>query len=777
MNIILFLFITIAGMLIAGSVNMLYTTTTALEHFKEISNTADNIIITFSNEEADRQMEKWLNGNSKIEDFHWDDMLPLIQDNITAPDGHKKFESIETLALAKIPPKTNLVFNQDNELFTLNPGEIALPVLLQNAMEIQTGDVIKIKAGDISKEFTVRYFIKDVVFGASLMSFKRLIINEEDFDDFSRAGNNNVMKLWSVMKNSDVTYEDVEKEFSKTSIPTIATFSKKVISNAYIMDLVSSAIMIIVSIFLILISFLILRFTIVFTIEEEYRQIGIMKAIGLKNGGIQRIYMVKYLSLAILGGTIGYVGSIPFSAFLMDNISKSIMMQAVFLNYILAAASVILVILFIILFCYLCTRRIGRMSAIDAIRQGGNGERFSVSRKLKLHKMRHISSPLFLASSDLISGFRKFAILIITFILGTIIIIVPINVINTLGSNDVATLFGRGKSDFVIRPESYGMKYKESGVDQLLSDVKAIEEKINSESIKVNIHPEISYMSKIYADDPDYNKNMLSEQSYNYSTDHYPYLKGTPPKLANEVALTEVAADYFGIGIGDTVNCIAKDSTEPLIVTAIYQSMNNMGYAIRFTDAYKSDIKESNGFLIYGTFTGDAGNKKELIKVMKEKFPELEIQSIETYINSIMGGVIEQFGIIRNLLLVIVLGINFLITCLLAKMLLSKELPEVAILKAIGFKDKDIRKWQAARIAMILTASVVLGTITANLTGNFLTAGVFNFMGATRVQLKIEPFQVLFLCPLLMLVVTMTAVLVSLGPVRKTNIWEINNQE
>ena len=47
--------------------------------------------------------------------------------------------------------------------------------------------------------------------------------------------------------------------------------------------IVIAAILIIVSVCLILISFLVLRFTIVFTLQEDFKEIGIMKAIGIRD--------------------------------------------------------------------------------------------------------------------------------------------------------------------------------------------------------------------------------------------------------------------------------------------------------------------------------------------------------------------------------------------------------------------------------------------------------------------------------------------------------------
>lgn len=224
MNIILFLFITIASMPIAASVNLLYTTTTALEHFKLVSNTADNLILAYSNEQIDRQMEDWAKDNSKIKDIQGEDMLLVIADDITVPGKYKKVENGPTLLLTKIPEKNNLIFNQEDKLFTLDKGEIALPMFIKNSTGIQTGDAIKIKIGEITKDFTVKYLTKDVVFDSAIMGFRRLVLCEEDFNDFYSAENKTVRKLWSVTKAGNVTYEDVEKDFSKTSIPPIVTF-------------------------------------------------------------------------------------------------------------------------------------------------------------------------------------------------------------------------------------------------------------------------------------------------------------------------------------------------------------------------------------------------------------------------------------------------------------------------------------------------------------------------------------------------------------------------
>lgn len=774
MNIVLFLFMITASMLIASSVNLLYTSTTALEHFKVLSKTSDNIIITLSDPESDKMMEEWIDKCNKIKEVSKYDMLLITEDKITLPSQYKKLGEEATLSLAKVPEKSNLIFSEQNKEVMLNPGEVAIPKKIKDSTGLKIGDKIKIKIGNIEKEFVVKNYIKDVLFGSGMMGFKRIIISDEDYEEYNKTSEKSVMRLWGITKTETSTYEDIEKDFSKTSIASVSTFNSEIVSFTYLMDLVSAAIMSIVSIFLILIAFLILRFTIRFTIEEDFKEIGIMKAIGLKNMGIKKIYLVKYSALSLLGGGIGFAASIPFSGYMLSNLSENIMITTSVINYSIAALSSVLIVFITILFCYLCTGRINKLTAIDAIRQGSNGERFSVSRKLKLHNRKRISTPVYMAISDLTGGFKRFLILIITFILGTVIIIVPINNINTLTSDDIHTLFGLGSSDFSIKPESIGYTYRNSNVDELLADVDAIELKMKEKGFDVNIHPEIMGMTKIHAGNPKVSRNVLSLNGYDYSTDNYTYLDGTPPELENEVAITQKVADYFGIGLGDSIYCIDKDGTDKFIVTALYQSMNNLGFSIRFSDKHLMEIDNGYGLTFFGEFVD--GNSKQLTE-LKKQFPELGIKSAREYMDDLMGNILGQLDNLKNIILIVVLSINFLITTLIVRMYITKEIPEIALLKSIGFKGREIRKWQAVRIMIVLFISIVLGTILANLTGSYISSGIFNLMGVTQIRLKIEPIQVYLIYPAIIFTVTMVAVIASLGQVKRTRIWEINNQE
>ena len=132
--------------------------------------------------------------------------------------------------------------------------------------------------------------------------------------------------------------------------------------------------MLIVSICLILISMVILRFTINFTMSEEFREIGVMKAIGICNPKIRGLYITKYFAVSMVGGITGFFLSIPFGELLLQKLSQNIILPGSS-NYFINLACAFSVVVIVLLYCYFCTRKIKRFSPIDAIRNGENGER------------------------------------------------------------------------------------------------------------------------------------------------------------------------------------------------------------------------------------------------------------------------------------------------------------------------------------------------------------------------------------------------------------------
>ena len=780
-NVILFLFVILASMLMAGSMNVLYTTSTAISRMMKAANVPVLSLYAYDSPTTNKQIEDWAGTSDKVASCQSDDVLMIMSDSFYS--GSKQIvpkDKITSVLLTAIPKDHSLVFDQKDQPMKLGAGEIAIPMAFHKAYDVNIGDTMTIRVSNGQKEFIVAAYEKDIVFGSDMMGFKRFVVNDTDFAAYWTAGSSDLIKLnfWAIDAADGVSYREVAGEFGSKAINVKFNLGTGVIDTSYIVAKLVAVVMIIVSLCLILISFLILRFTIVFTIQEDYREIGVMKAIGIRNKAIRRLYLVKYFAISLIGGVIGFFVSFLYAGVMLQSTSDLFITQKNAVSILLSIASSVLVVVLSMLFCLLCTGKINKVSVVDAIRMGNTGERFSRSRKIHLSKQSLMNTSDFLAWSDLLNGFKKFAILTITFIIGTMLIIVPLNIINTLKDTDaMLDLVGMPPFDVTVMTDEFfssAVNADPEGMENELSRMEALFEK---EGYPIDFHVEFVKTANLYTDNPDDSLNVSAWQSRNYLAENYQYMEGTAPKVINEIAVSTKIAEHFGISVGDSVTCNLQDETKTFIVTGLYQSMTNMGTVVRLSEDYPLTFDGFSSINIYGQFADSTVDAVKAKEQLQKAFPEITIGSNIDLYNSYMRGTVSAIDSMKNLIVAVVLGIIFLITCLIVRMLISREIPEIAMLKSIGFRKGDLRRWQIGRIAIVLVLSIIVGTILAGPIGSTLVAGVFSMMGATNVPLIIVPLQVYLIYPGLLLASTVLAAACSIGQIRKTQIWEVNNQE
>lgn len=107
-----------------------------------------------------------------------------------------------------------------------------------------------------------------------------------------------------------------------------------------------------------LIAMLCIRFTITTSMEEDYREIGVMKAIGITSKDIQKLYVTKYVVISAGGCICGYILSYLLQRYSL-RISLFIWGQQikVFLHNVVPFIITTLLFLVVILFCRIILRK------------------------------------------------------------------------------------------------------------------------------------------------------------------------------------------------------------------------------------------------------------------------------------------------------------------------------------------------------------------------------------------------------------------------------------
>jgi putative ABC transport system permease protein len=771
MNIVIFLFIIIATAFLASSVTNLFIVSDGVNEFFRLTHIPDFLVMEFENDVSDNTLSDWVQRSDYVNDYVELDSLVISKNNIKLT--HKDYDISNTMVLQSQPQYYMQLYNEDNEFLELQKGEIAIPMNESTRLDIKIGDIITLKYEEVTKELSVKYFVKDSLCGSNMMGLKRLIISHEDYGEFSNQDNLDRIRFHCIKSDElDLFIKDYKLE----NFTVLTSMDKSMIATQYIIDKLIYSILIIVSICLILISFFILRFTIIFTMQEEFKEIGIMKAIGIKNEGINRLYLSKYIAMSVIGAFLGFLISVPFQQMLLDNSSGNIILKDSSSNLYIKVFCSIFIIFVVIVFCYLSTRKINRFSAIDAIRNGSTGVRFRKKNVLKLYGLGKMPPVLYMALNDIISNLKRYMALIFTFSLGILLIIIPLNAGNTLKDDHIVTLFGVTRSDIYFDRGNQSLFANIGDKASMSKEIFELEDLYKQNGIEVKMHMEVGFTFMIYTTEDD-KYPVYTSQGINSNTENYTYLKGVAPVLNNEVALTEIMADKVGVSIGDRIYATLGNKDYEFIITAIYQSMNQMGECMRISGGLDVDYSNMNGIFMY---QGDFVNREDIdgqIKAMKKVTPDFTFLKANEYIGHTLGEITNQIDTTMNFIIGIVICINCLITILMMQMFASKERTEIAMLKSIGFKNKSIKIWQVLRILIILSGSLILG-ISISYPFTVLTMGpIFNYMGASSIQFTILWRDVLIKYPLIIFSITTMVAIFSIGNVEKVKMLEINNAE
>lgn len=775
MNVILLIFIILAATFISSSVNNLYSITTALNNYFEMAELSDYVIITLKDEANDSAIVEFLDHNDHVDSWAVDENLYVSEDKIEIHNGGS-FTMSSTGMLSSIDIEQQKFFDvNNNEITEIKSGEIYLPLSTMEKNGLSAGDTLTIEDTDFSMDFIIAGNCKDALLGSTLMGNARLIISSNDYNTIKVNTDNTLGNIYSIT-SSDVTA--FERDFNQMGFNVITSCDQDLVSMTYIMDMVIAGLLLVVSVCLIIISLVILRFTIVFTLNEEFREIGVMKAIGIRAGRIRRLYIIKYLAVSVLGAAIGFILSIPFGNIFIEQISRNIIISTSTYGLLINLGCSAAILILILLFCYSCTHHVNKFSPATAIRNGSNGERYKRKGALRLSKSK-LSTVLFMALNDILSGPKRFGVLVITFTIGIILVIVPINTINTLNGDNLVRWFGMAKTDIYMVNDSKIIELMTGGsrdaVEQYLED---LEYKLAEEGIEASVSTEMMFKFKISKDDYGYNSIVL--QGTGISADEYTYTLGTPPEYENEIALTHITAKEIGADIGDTVKLKAGASEEEYVVIAIYQSMNNLGEGVRVSEKAEIDYHYAIGALAVQIRYEDNPTDQEIqerFNEMKELFPGYTVYTGGEYISSMMGDTTKQLEGVKRIILVVIILINMLVAVLMVRTFLAKEKGEIGILKSIGFKNSAIAQWQLFRIGIILLVSTILGALLSNPIAQISSGKVFEMMGASHIEFAVKPLEVYVIYPLLIFAMTMVSSTIAALEIKKITVQETNNIE
>ena len=633
-------------------------------------------------------------------------------------------------------PDFDYLIDQAGNIAQPDRGEVYLPVAYQQRFGLQEGDRLRVGAEAGSLELVVRGFVRDAQMASSLSSSTRFLVSPADLVTLGRsAGAEPEIIVEYRLKDPGATAQLQGAYDADAALPKngqAVTYQMIRIINAFSDGLVAIALMF-ASVVLIIIAMLNLRFVIRGTLQDQVREIGAMKAIGIPDREVSRLYLAKYgvmtLVACVIGGLLAILAAGLLSRDVRVNYAAAPLSVWTFLVPTLALVAVYLVVLVI---CRSVLRRVRRIEVVNALVHGSTlTERQTAKqarraaqrvRRTSLISSRSGSLNRRLAWLDLRAEARQWALLPAVFFLAAMLMALPMNLLSTFDSPRFVTYLGAPESD--IRAD---LAYTD--------DLDAVRSKLAGQLADDDRLLDVRSYAKILGEvaGPE-GAETLDVEVGDYTGRTVDFLEGGPP-AEGEIALSVLNAQKYQVGPGDQLRVRQGQEWTSHVVSGIYQDVTSGGYTAKM----QGEVTQgAAGYVIYAD-VADGVDPAAIAAEYGARFPAAAVIPMRDYVQQTLAYVTDAFASAAVLSFAFGIGVAVLITSLFLKLRLSSERRKMGVLSAIGFSAREIIAQTRGKTLLLAAVGTVAGLVFTATLGESLVGGLISLAGLGIAQLEFLP--------------------------------------
>ncbi|SDC91950.1 putative ABC transport system permease protein [Terribacillus halophilus] len=740
-----FLFITMAVILAASAIHNIANLIQGISSFQVSAVPADMTVMhagEYDQAEIDQFTEQYRDHIAMQETM----VLQNIDgSNIHFGQNQTMAGTIQDISFVVQNKHFDFIVDLDNEKLDVKEGFVAVPIYFMEQHDLEIGDTITVKSGWYEKAFVISDYARDFEMNSPLTSSKRFVINQDDYNEMLKMQAGELEYLIEFKLNETGDPAAVQTAYNEAGLPANGPILEGKIFAIFnsMSDMIVALVIIFISILLLVIASLCIRLTFLATIDEDIREIGVMKAMGISKKDIKKVYLNKYSVISAAAGIIGYLMSFAVVNLLNSNMRLYIASDlSGSLKYILSLIAPLLVYFMIVMYCKQVLKRIDKISAVEALRsdimEGGKNRRYS----FPLLQNKFFSTNMYMGLRDVGKRFKLYRLLLVIFIVCTFIVILPVNMYNTMNSPEFSSYMGIGKQD---------MRIDLRRTDSITEDFNKLQEELQNDSDIEKYAPYITSSYKVKNAEGTWD-NMNIEIG-DFSVFPLKFLEGRAPEGEGEISLSlaHAAKDGLNKKVGDEVTVRAGGEEQTLTVTGIYQDITNGGKTAKAHTSLGVN-EEAVLWYIVSLDLAEGVDVRGKMDYYQNAYSTAQVNDIKEYTQQTLGNIIDQMGtvVIGGIAIAIIIAV--LITALFLRMLLSKDMSQIAIMRSIGLTSKQISHQYMAGNLMVLLLGIILGVLAANFLGEILVSMAMSSMGAAKIKFVHIIWQTWLLCPLALMI-------------------------
>lgn len=623
-------------------------------------------------------------------------------------------------------------------------GSVYLPVAYQQRFALQAGDQLTVRTEGAPLTVSVAGFVRDAQMASSLSSATRILISEADQRTLISAGGGAEEIIVEYRLTDPARASALQSAYE--SDPTLpkngqaVTYDMIRLINVFSDGLVAVA-LIFVSLLLIAIALLNLRFVIRGTLEDQVHQIGVMKAIGISNRSISRLFLTKYAAMTGLACVIGGLLAIGATELLTSGARASYATAPVGLaTIVVPLAALALVFTVVMAICWGVLRGIRRIAVVNALVHGSTlDERHTAVRaKRQARRARRTNlvrggGPISrrLALLDLRAEAGSWALVPIVFFLSAVLIALPLNLYSTFTSAQFVTYMGAPEADLRV-----DLQFSDDVDAVRATMVPALQADDRLSGVRV-------YAQVLYEASGAEGWEAMRVEVGDYSGESVAFLSGAAP-TSGQIALSVLNAKKYDRRVGDTMTLRRNDVDVSLVVSGIYQDVTSGGRTAKMAGEVTSG---ASGYTMFADVSG--ADPATVAAQYAASFPSASVIPMREYVSQTLSYVTDAFRSAAIVAFAFGVGVAALIMTLFLKLRLTRDRRRMGVLSAIGFSVREIIGQVRLQTALTVVLGTVLGLVFATTAGSALVGSLLSLLGLGIVTLSFlpDPLLLFVACP------------------------------
>lgn len=620
--------------------------------------------------------------------------------------------------------------------FDLKEGEVLVSPSFASLCGAEIGDILEVKiTGDADVTgFRIAGFFEDPMGGSALMGIKTILMREADMHQLKGACESagdlalgipeNVFYI-SRKPDSGISTGEYQRLLNeRTDLQQVSSMSytrTNILGFMLILQNIFAGVLLLFTVVLFAITMVVIGHSLKSGIEQDYVDLGILKALGYSKTKLRQVQLLQYFSVILAGVLPG----IPVSVLAAKQLVRMTVTVTGMLTPVKLPTGIYLAVLLAILLILAAvivagTAKIGRIRPILAIR-GGREDVYFKSR---------ISAPVYkkglsfwLALRQVVSGKKQY----FNVCLAAALLVFFLSLTGRIG----AWMGPDGKgllNSLDVAPYDLAVRYEE--------DIKEEAEEFIDSRAGLEGAYELSRLHGM-VNGLDYQVYWISDPGY------YNILEGRACKYENEIVITDYVAKDLGVNIGDSVEVSYRESSREFLITGFYQCANDVGANVGISSEGFRRLagEEETGNAVYYLL-----KEPEAAKELTEELIARYGDGLTPVENSWSGisAVLAVFDALEILMYAITVIFILVVVFMTEKKVLYQEKKNLGIYKAIGFSSRRLRLSFALRFCIAAALGAAAGILCSGCFTDPMAEPMLKIVGISSFSSRLTLFPMLF---------------------------------